>query len=458
MRRRLVLSQVLLIALVLLILEVPLGVVYSRHEHDALGSALSRDAASLGALADEVVEQPVGHDVPALAARFSARNGGTVAIVAADGTLLTPLRPPKTQAAFDAALHAALAGRSDTGEVAGIVYVSVPLGSTADKKGAILVGRPDETIDVRVHQFWLVLLCAGIGILGIAVLVSAQLARWVVGPLQQLEDRAEALGHGDMNARAETPAGPPEVVALAATFNEMADRLDELVSSQRRFVADASHQLRTPLTALRLRLENLDASDADAVHETREAALVETGRLTRLVDGLLALARSEAQQPTRSVIAVGPVIEQRVEAWGPLAAEGSIELRHQSGDGSDALALIVPGNLDQVLDNLIANALDATPAGRAVTLGVVQSGRAVEIHVADEGPGMTEEERTRAFDPFWQSPHGRSNGSAGLGLAIVDQLVRASGGTIALQRSNSGGIDAVVRLERAQRATSPNVR
>jgi signal transduction histidine kinase len=226
----------------------------------------------------------------------------------------------------------------------------------------------------------------------------------------------------------------------------MADQLDELVTSQRRFVADASHQLRTPLTALRLRLENLDAGDPDTVAATRDAALQETSRLTRLVDGLLALARAEGRREERQTIDVGAVVADRREAWAPLAAEHDITLRVTGDDGSAVTAMAVPGHLEQILDNLIDNAVDVTPEGGTVQLAFASTGRAVEIHVADEGPGMSDEERRRAFDPFWQGGNRHANGSAGLGLAIVEQLARGSGGTVALHPSAAGGIDAVVRL------------
>ncbi len=229
----------------------------------------------------------------------------------------------------------------------------------------------------------------------------------------------------------------------------MAAQLDELVSSQRRFVADASHQLRSPLTALRLRLETLDPNDPTSVSQTREAALRESARLTRVIDGLLALARGDGHRPRREPIDVASVIAQRHEAWRPLATEQSIDLRLEL-PAERLVASIVPGHLDQMLDNLIDNALDATPPGRAVVLRAASTTTGVDIHVTDEGKGMSGDDRMRAFDPFWQSTEHHTNGHTGLGLAIVDQLVRANSGAVVLERATTGGIDAIIRLPRNQ--------
>jgi len=318
------------------------------------------------------------------------------------------------------------------------------VGANGDTHGAVLVARSDGPVDHRIHLFWLVLFGIGAGVLVVAVFVARRLARWTVDPLRQLDAHAAELGHGDLSTRADIVAGPPEVIALARTFNNMAQQLDELVRSQRRFVADASHQLRTPLTALRLRLETLDPTDSPSVSTTRDAALQESARLTRVVDGLLALARAEGHRPQRQTVDITAVIAQRHEAWMPLAAENRVELRVDTD--LPLSASIVPGHLEQILDNLIDNALDATPAGGAVTLGATATRTAVAIHVTDDGPGMTEVERQRAFDPFWQGSDRHSNGNTGLGLAIVDQLARASNGVVTLEGAPSGGIDAVVQF------------
>jgi signal transduction histidine kinase len=114
--------------------------------------------------------------------------------------------------------------------------------------------------------------------------------------------------------------------------------------------------------------------------------------------------------------------------------------------GDQALAQAVPGHLEQILDNVLANALDATPAGRAITLRLAPSLHHVTVHVVDQGPGMTAEQRARAFDRFWQGPD-RVDGSSGLGLAIVQQLVRANGGDVVLAEADGGGLDVAVSLE-----------
>jgi signal transduction histidine kinase len=274
----------------------------------------------------------------------------------------------------------------------------------------------------------------------------------VVEPLRRLDEQALALGHGDLAARASVVGGPPEVVSLAATFNEMAAQLDALVTAQRRFVSDASHQLRTPLTALRLRLENLDPTEPTAMATTQGAALDEVARLTRLVDGLLSLARAENHRPELELLDVAAVTAERHAAWAPLAAERGVELR--APDPAPVLAAAVPGHVEQILDNLIDNALEATTAGGHVVLRVAPAAGGIEVHVVDDGPGLSDDERSHAFDAFWTRANGASSKGAGLGLAIAAQLARTSGGSLRLDRSATGGIDAVARFHRTVRATT----
>jgi signal transduction histidine kinase len=234
----------------------------------------------------------------------------------------------------------------------------------------------------------------------------------------------------------------------------MAARLGRLLDSQRAFVADASHQLRTPLTALRLRLENLEATMPPTAAEDLRAAAAETGRLARLVDGLLTLARAEAAPGRREVVDLATVVADRQVAWTPLAAEQDVALTVEPGSAVPVWA--AKGAVEQVLDNLLANALRVAPVGSRVELAIRQAGGWVELHVIDQGPGMSAEQRDRAFDRFWRGSVTDSEGT-GLGLAIVRQLLEASGGTAELRSNPGGGLDAVARLRPADHhATAPS--
>jgi signal transduction histidine kinase len=226
----------------------------------------------------------------------------------------------------------------------------------------------------------------------------------------------------------------------------MAGRLAELVDAQNRFVADASHQLRSPLTALRLRLENLQVDSTGPLAEGVAAASEEVQRLSRLVDGLLTLSRADRPRPLREAVDIEKVIQDRCDAWSALAAERNVELDAPCLGSGRAAALLVPGDLEQILDNLLANALDASPPGARIRVTVQEDRRSwLEAHVVDEGPGMSEQDRRRAFDRFWQGPNSHV-GRSGLGLAIVRQLAARNDALVKLDPVQPVGLDAVIRM------------
>jgi signal transduction histidine kinase len=254
------------------------------------------------------------------------------------------------------------------------------------------------------------------------------------------------LGQGNLATRARTDDGPPQVRSLATQFNHMAVRLTELVDAQSRFVADASHQLRSPLTALRLRLENLEASSDGPAGDDMAAAGREVQRLSRVVDGLLTLNRAEGTTPEPQAVDVSEVIEDRCEAWSALAEERRSHLHAEPPADGRPLVMLVPGDLDQILDNLLANALEASPSGgRLLVRLVAGEAGSIELHVIDEGPGMAPEDRRRAFDRFWQGS-GAGRGNSGLGLAIVRQLVTRNDASVELRPAEPTGLDVVVRM------------
>jgi signal transduction histidine kinase len=230
---------------------------------------------------------------------------------------------------------------------------------------------------------------------------------------------------------------------LARTLNETAARLEALLRSQDDFVADASHQLRTPLTALRLRLENLERDVSSDGRDSLAAAVGETERLARVVSELLALARAQGRVEAATTTALAAIASARADAWSALAAEHDVRIRTS---GPSLAARTAPGRIEQVLDNLLANALDVAPGGSTIDVATRKQNGWSELHVVDEGPGLTPAERVRAFDRFWQRAGGEGSG---LGLAIARRLVDVDEGEIELLGSETGGVDAVVRLRPA---------
>ena len=310
--------------------------------------------------------------------------------------------------------------------------------------GTVILARSTRSLNGDVIKLWIVLgtiaLLAMIG----ATLLAFGLARWVSRPLAGLDSAAGRLADGDLAIRAVVDSGPPELRRLATTFNTMAGRLEALVHGNRAVIADVSHQLRTPLAALRLRLDLL-AADTDPVtgHELA-GALEELARLSRLVDGLLAVARAENVVPVPASVDVAEVARERVAAWHPVADDRGIALlvrdEARKGGSREARAWIGEGHLEQVLDNLIANALEALSAGDQVVVTTADAAAGARITVTDNGPGMNAEDRERAFLRFTTS---NPNGT-GLGLAIVHRLVTSNGGTARLAETPGGGLTAIV--------------
>jgi signal transduction histidine kinase len=236
---------------------------------------------------------------------------------------------------------------------------------------------------------------------------------------------------------------------MAATFNMMAGRLETLVHGHRAMLADVSHQLRTPLAALRLRIDLLSADSGPAAAAELAGAQGEIARLSRLVDGLLAAARAESVTEQRVVINVVPAAAERVAAWHPVADSAGVKLLMEPADAADApgeaMIAVGAGHLEQVLDNLLANAIEALDEGGRVTVTVSATETGTQLVVADDGPGMSPDERARAFMRFFTaSPNG-----TGLGLAIVHRLVTSNGGTARLSETPGGGLTVTLEFPAA---------
>ncbi len=430
---RLLATYLALTLAVLASLEIPLALVQASNERSDLTAKVERDAFVVAALAEDALQaQRSTPALTALAARYRAETGGRVVLVDKHGRSLAdskPTTPGERNFATRPEVAAALAGRT----VAGIrtsrtlheklLYVAVPVSSGGTIYGAVRITYPTATLDRRVRHYRVVLVLVGALILALAAAIGTLLARSFAGPLRRVERVAEAVGTGNLGARAPEGDGPPEVRRLARELNASTAKLATLLASQESFVADASHELRTPLTALRLTLEIGDTA----------AALVEADRLQGLVDDLLTLARADSSKERPVGVELDHVVAARAAAWAPAAARAGVTLEVETG-GTTVRA--GRRRVEQVLDNLIANAIAVAPRDTTVILAA----RGPELHVIDEGPGLGAEERTRAFDRFWRT--GRGPGS-GLGLAIVRRLVELDGGTARLDPAASGGIDAI---------------
>jgi signal transduction histidine kinase len=455
--RRFLATYIALAIVVLASLEIPLGIQYGRSERRDLTGRIEHDALLMATFAEDSLERGLTKPPAGLARitnSYQHHPGGRVVIVGANGLSLLDTKPPfpgrrpfASRPEFAAALrgHVATGQRYSKTLHTNLMYVAVPVASGGVIRGAVRITYPTATLDARVHRYWLLL--GGIGgvVLLLATAVGIQFARTLTRPLSRLEQAAAAVGAGDLEARAPTKDGPPEIRTLASEFNQTVSQLDGLLRSQQEFVADASHQLRTPLAALQLRLENLERDIDDAGKPSLEGALAEVNRLARLVEGLLTLARADASRPSPGRIEIASLVDGRADAWSDelTAREITLETRVPP----DLAVLATPGSLEQVLDNLISNAAHAMSPGGNVMLAATRTAGAVELHVRDTGPGMTAEQRGRALDRFWRA--GTTGAGTGLGLAIVSRLVTADDGTVELRNADGGGLDVVITLPRA---------
>ena len=313
--------------------------------------------------------------------------------------------------------------------------------SPGEPIAVVLLAESSAPLNNEIRNLWTVLIAVGVAGLLAAALIAVWLARWLSKPLAGLDNATRRLADGDLTVRAKPDYGPPEVRRLARTFNTMAGRLENLVHGSRAVLADVSHQLRTPLAALRLRLDFLAAEAAETDPEMAaelNGAQDELIRLSRLVDGLLAVARAENVQPQPKVIDVAYVAEERVAAWLPVAEDRGIFL--SAAADLPVLGWLGEGHLEQVLDNLIDNALEALSAGDRIEVTPSHTESGVRVMVRDNGPGMTPEMRERAFLRFTSN----SPGGTGIGLAIVQRLVTANGGIARLEDSPGGGLTVLL--------------
>ncbi|QFQ99158.1 HAMP domain-containing histidine kinase [Streptomyces phaeolivaceus] len=321
---------------------------------------------------------------------------------------------------------------------------------TDEVVGAVRIVFSTDHLTSRLWQIWGFRAGLAVLVLVAAAIIGVFVARRLTRPLLQLNEMASKLSDGDLTARSPV-TGPQETQTLARTLNQAGERLDTLIASQRIFVADASHQLRTPLTALRLSLDNIaDGTDDEFVREDVEQATAEVVRMSRLVNGLLVLARAEAKVTAAEPLSLREVIGERLDVWRPAADERGVTITLRGSADGRPLVLASPGHLEQVLDNVLSNALEVSPDGATITVSMETRGDEVVLSVLDEGPGMSDAEKSRAFDRFWRGQGLTGRSGSGLGLAVVKQLVTDDNGTVALKDAPGGGLCVALTLRAAR--------
>ncbi|WP_413812431.1 ATP-binding protein [Streptomyces sp. OE57] len=453
MTRRLLLSYLALALLVLVGLEIPLGYFYVRGEESRFSQGVERDASMLAEVAEENIEKRNLEALPELAREYADDTGARVVVVDRDGRLLTDSagataieadlsRQPDIAAALRNKATTATRKDAQGGDA---LAVTMPGSSGTTIRGALQVTYPMTMVTDRERRIWLALVVAGGCVLAVVALVALTLARWITRPLRTLEHATTQLADGHLDNPPDAATGPPELRRLASSFNHTATRLQHLLQAQHGFASEASHQLKTPLASLRLRLENFEPYLDPRAHTSLEETIEEVERLSRMVHGLLALARLENTATAPEPVDLDAVLADRAATWESLACEQHVTVA-VTGPGAGRV-WAVPGALEQIIDNLIANALRVSPPGTTITLNRAPG---AELHVIDQGPGMPPADRERAFDRFWRASDSHHDGT-GLGLPIVHHLVHASGGQITLSAATpSGGLDAQVRLRPAE--------
>ncbi len=355
----------------------------------------------------------------------NAKDGPQITVFLPDGRIIGPPAPRS------AAVDQAATGRSITAEANGGREVVVAVAGLDQGTAVIRTFVTTDQLHAGVARAWALLALLGLGLLGVSLLVANQLARALIAPLTAVAEASYRLASGSLGARA-LVEGPAEVRQVGVGLNQLAGRITELLAQERETVADLSHRLRTPLTALRINVESL----SDPNDRTRLGADLDS--VERTVDDVIRAARRPVREGAVVASDAAEVVAERVQFWSALAEE---ESRHTE-------VSIVAGPVDvrvgaedlrACVDALLGNVFAHTPEGTgfAVVLDRLPSGGA-RLVVADNGPGLPD---STVFD------RGTSRGgSTGLGLDIVTRTAERAGGSVTVDRSRSGGACFIIDL------------
>jgi signal transduction histidine kinase len=324
-----------------------------------------------------------------------------------------------------------------------ILATSAPVLNRGRTAGAVRVTQSVAAVNRAVRSSILDLLALAGVVLLLGLAAGALIARRIALPIRRLDRAARSVAEGDLDT-AVAVEGSSEQRALGRAFNEMTQRIKRLLRSQQDFVADASHQLRTPLTGLRLRLENLaDRFRGDGPTATElDAAMTEIDRLSQIVEELLILSRAGEHELPGERVDLGEAAARAEERWREAARERGVTLGARPAN-APAPAWCAPADLDRAIDVLVENALRYSPRGGTVTIAA-GAGR---VEVLDEGPGLEPGEERVVFERFHRGSAGRREPSGtGLGLPIALELTRQWGGSVSLANRDGKGLSATIEM------------
>jgi signal transduction histidine kinase len=432
---------------------VPLGFSLSARQGEEVRLQSRGQADVVAATAADLLVHRSRSDLRALVATAGDSVRGRVVVVDANGTLIADSAGAgeigtsyAARPEIAAALHARRFQQTRHSQTLGedLLATATPILSGRKVIGAVRVTQSVNAVSraTRRSILGLVLIAAVVLLLGLVAgsLIARQLAR----PLRRLEATAGEIAHGDLDRRAPVE-GTSEQRSLARSFNEMTDRLSRALRAQREFVADASHQLRTPLTGLRLRLEEADAvAHGDpSVREELDAALGEVDRMSQMVDELLLLSSAGGRDAPAEPVDVAEAARAAVARWTQSAADRGIELSCASGDGSGRVTA-ARADLDRALDVFVENALRYSPSGSGVRV-LAAPGR---LDVIDGGPGLAPGEEETVFERFHRGRAGRSGpAGTGLGLPIARELMGRWGARTSIGNRPEGGARASITFD-----------
>jgi signal transduction histidine kinase len=412
MKRRLVLAITGVAAGAVLLFALPLAAVLQRSYRDEELLRLQRDTIAATRAIDVSSGTPDSVELP--------RFGGAIAIYSLNGSRIAGVGPARA----DRITRAVMRRRAPAASAPdGHLVVAVPLLSGERVTGAVRTQRSQASVSGHAHQAWLELAGLGLAVVGLAALAALALGRRLARPLETLAAAARQVGEGDFAAHAK-PTRIQEIDEVGEALNRSSRRIDELVSRERAFSADASHQLRTPLAALRLELEAAALGSPEAQPELA-SALAQVDRLEGTIETLLAVARGipTGEQKADLIQAVRDLEQQ----WhGPLAAEGR-PLRTVV-EVEQAIATVSPAVLSEITEVLLQNA--RVHGAGAVSVVLRQVGESFLLEVSDQGAG---------FGPNAEEAFRRGTGNGhGIGLALARSLAHAEGARLQITRSGPG--------------------